>query len=131
MEKDEHIMNIMKSLLLKYPLKQETKFDGYWYSHTVMTILESQHDENFAQQINSKFMEEKDSMLDSKYVNTIYKTLLSKEYIDCIWNEFSRAFYKEEYFIFYMNVRYDIGSGFGFGKGYMFNDNDEKIGSVF
>lgn len=26
-----------------------------------------------------------------------------------------------------MNVRYDIGSGFGFGKGYMFNDNDEKI----
>lgn len=25
-----------------------------------MTILESQHDENFAQQINSKFMEEKD-----------------------------------------------------------------------
>lgn len=127
MEKDEHIMNIMKSLLLKYPLKQETKFDGYWYSHTVMTILESRHDENFAQQINSKFMEEKDSMLDSKYVNTIYKTLLSKEYIDCIWNEFSRAFYKEEYFIFYMNVRYDIGSGFGFGKGYMFNDNDEKI----
>ena len=127
MEKDEHIMNIMKSLLLKYPLKQETKFDGYWYSHTVMTILESRHDENFAQQINSKFMEEKDSMLDSKFVNTIYKILLSKEYIDCIWNEFSRALYKEEYFIFYMNVRYDIGSGFGFGNGYMFNDNDEKI----
>lgn len=55
-------------------------------------------------------------MLDSKYVNTIYKTLLSKEYIDCIWNEFSRTFYKEEYFIFYMNVRYDIGSGFGLEK---------------
>lgn len=127
MEKNEHIMDTMKSLLLKYPLKQETKFDGYWYSHTVMTILESRHDENFAQQINSKIMEEKDSMLDSKYVNTIYKILLSKEYIDCIWNEFSRALYKEEYFIFYMNIRYDIGSGFGFGNGYMFNDNDEKI----
>lgn len=127
MEKDEHIMNIMKSLLLKYPLKQETKFDGYWYSHTVMTILESRHDENFAQQINSKFMEEKDCMLDSKYVNTIYKTLLSKEYIDCIWTDFSRAFYDDNYFMFYMNIRNDIGSGFGFGEGFLFKGNDERI----
>lgn len=127
MKKDEHIMDAMKSLLLKYPLRQENKLDGYWYSHIVMTILESNHDENFAQQINSKFMEEKDSMLDSKYVNTIYKTLLSKEYIDCIWDDFSRALYDDNYFIFYMNIRYDIGSGFGFENGYLFNGNDEKI----
>lgn len=127
MEKNGHIMDTMKNLLLKYPLKQEKKLDAYWYSHIVLTILASSHDENFAQQINSKFMEEKDSMLDSKYVNTIYKTLLSKEYIDCIWDDFSRALYNDKYFIFYMNVRYDIGSGFGFGNGYMFNDNDEKI----
>lgn len=127
MEKDEHIMDTMKSLLLKYPLKQENKLDGYWYSHIVLTILESSHDENFAEQINSKFMEEKNSILDSKYVNTIYKTLLSKEYIDCVWDDFSRALYDDNYFFFYMNIRYDIGSGFGFGNGYLFNDNDEKI----
>lgn len=127
MEKNEHVMSTMKSLLLKYPLKQESKLDSYWYSHIVITILENRHDENFARRINSKFMEEKDSMLDSKYVNTIYKNLLSKEYINCIWSDFSRAFYDDKYFIFYMNIRYDIGSGFGFGNGYLFNENDEKI----
>lgn len=130
MEKDKHIMDTMKSLLLKYPLKQDAKLDAYWYSHIVMTILESCHDENFAQQLNSKFMEEKNGILDSKYVNDIYKVLLSKEYIDCIWNDFSHALFDDKYLMFYMNVRFDIGSGFGFGNGYMFNENDERIKSL-
>lgn len=130
MEKDKHIMDTMKSLLLKYLLKQDAKLDAYWYSHIVMTILESCHDESFAQQLNSKFMEEKDGILDSKYVNDIYNVLLSKEYIDCIWNDFSRALFDDKYLMFYMNVRFDMGSGFGFGNGYMFNENDERIKSL-
>lgn len=69
----------------------------------------------------------KNGILDGKFVNDLYKILLSKEYIDCVWTDFSRAFYDDNYFMFYMNIRNDIGSGFGFGEGFLFKGNDAHI----
>lgn len=121
------IRSVMKKLLLQYPLKREMKLDAYWYSNMVSFIFKCGRDEEFAKCLNAKFMEEKNGILDGKFVNDLYKILLSKEYIDCVWTDFSRAFYDDNYFMFYMNIRNDIGSGFGFGEGFLFKDNDERI----
>ena len=121
------IRSVMKKLLLQYPLKREMKLDAYWYSNMVSFIFKCGRDEEFAKCLNAKFMEEKNGILDGKFVNDLYKILLSKEYIDCVWTDFSRAFYDDNYFMFYMNIRNDIGSGFGFGEGFLFKGNDERI----
>ena len=121
------IRSVMKKLLLQYPLKREMKLDAYWYSNMVSFIFKCGRDEEFAKCLNAKFMEEKNGILDGKFVNDLYKILLSKDYIDCVWTDFSRAFYDDNYFMFYMNIRNDIGSGFGFGEGFLFKGNDERI----
>lgn len=121
------IRSVMKKLLLQYPLKREMKLDAYWYSNMVSFIFKCGRDEEFAKCLNAKFMEEKNGILDGKFVNDLYKILLSKEYIDCVWTDFSRAFYDDNYFMFYMNIRNYIGSGFGFGEGFLFKGNDERI----
>lgn len=121
------IRSVMKKMLLQYPLKREMKLDAYWYSNMVSFIFKCGRDEEFAKCLNAKFMEEKNGILDGKFVNDLYKILLSKEYIDCVWTDFSRAFYDDNYFMFYMNIRNDIGSGFGFGEGFLFKGNDAYI----
>lgn len=121
------IRSVMKKMLLQYPLKREMKLDAYWYSNMVSFIFKCGRDEEFAKSLNTKFMDEKNGIMDGKFVNDLYKVLLSEEYVDCIWADFSRAFYDDNYFMFYMNIRNDIGSGFGFGEGYLFKGNDERI----
>lgn len=121
------IRSVMKKMLLQYPLKREMKLDAYWYSNMVSFIFKCGRDEEFAKSLNTKFMDEKNGIMDGKFVNDLYKILLSEEYVDCIWADFSRAFYDDNYFMFYMNIRNDIGSGFGFGEGYLFKGNDERI----
>lgn len=118
---------VLKKILLQYPLKREMKLDAYWYSNMVSFIFKCGRDEEFAKSLNTKFMDEKNGIMDGKFVNDLYKILLSEEYIDCVWTDFSRAFYDDNYFMFYMNIRNDIGSGFGFGEGYLFKGNDERI----
>ena len=121
------IRTVMKMMLLQYPLKGETKLDAYWYSNMVSFIFRCGRDEEFAKSLNTKFMDEKNGIMNDKFMNSLYKILLSEEYIDCVWTDFSRVFYDDNYFMFYMNIRNDIGSGYGFGEGYLFKGNDERI----
>lgn len=126
MEKNVQVNSFLKKILLEYPVKNEKSQVSYWYSNTIASILKSSHDKEFARQINLKLMEEDNVVFDSMIINSIYKVLLSNEYIDCIWSDFSRAFYDDKYLVFFMSIRLEIGSGLGFGNGLLFSGHNEE-----
>ena len=53
-------------------------------------------------------------------------TELLKDYFDDVWPEFVKAFLGPDTFLFYYQVKDELGSGFGFGKGPLF-DLDERL----
>ena len=115
-----------KSLLLQYPIDNEQPRTNFEYGRLVADLLEKRHDVSFAQAMNRKVIDGLNQNFYHGNFDFIYPALFNY-YLDDIWDDFVKAFLSDDYAIFWIQVQYTIGSGFNFGVGPMFKDNDERI----
>lgn len=116
----------VKHLLLEYPIDDTNPRMNFEYTQFVVTLLDKEHDKDFAVELNRKCINEfnKDFLHDN--FEGIYSSLLLN-YKDVIWDDFEKAFVSDDYKIFWFQIRNEVGSGFGFGEGPMFLGNEERI----
>ena len=123
---DPNETKFVKHLLLEYPIDDTNPRMNFEYTQFVVTLLDKEHDKDFAVELNRKCINEfnKDFLHDN--FEGIYSSLLLN-YKDVIWDDFEKAFVSDDYKIFWFQIRNEVGSGFGFGEGPMFLGNEERI----
>ena len=128
MRKDEHpeAIAIVKDALLKYQINGDTGYVLHDYSRILIETLRLWHDSEFAKQVNSKFIEVYSTQMVHLSTKGIFTELL-KSYFDDVWPEFVKAFLGADTFLFYYQVKDELGSGFSFGKGPLFDAEEGLI----
>lgn len=128
MRKDEHpeAIAIVKDALLKYQINGDTRYVLHDYSRILIETLQLWHDSEFAKQVNSKFIEVYSTQMVHLSTKGIFTELL-KSYFDDVWPEFVKAFLGADTFLFYYQVKDELGSGFSFGKGPLFDAEEGLI----
>lgn len=128
MRKDEHpeAVAIVKDALLKYQIDGDTGHVLYDYSRILVEILRLWHDSEFAKQVNGKFIDVYSTQMVHLSTEGIFTELL-KNYFDDVWPEFVKAFLGTDTFLFYYQVKDELGSGFGFEKGPLFDAEEGLI----
>lgn len=124
---DSEIQPIIKQLALEYHLSKDgsANFD-FEYSRFVAFLLEKTHDEEFAIAMCNKVIDAYNAeWMHDKFEGVF--TELFRGYIDVIWEIFVKAFVSDENPGFYIQIRNEIGSGFSFGIGPMFQYGDDRI----
>ena len=123
---DNEVFTIIKDLILEYGIKKGVDRNIYEYSSFVTDVLEHYHDDAMAAKLNRKLM----SVLKKEFLHAnlegIYPVLV-KCYTKAIWRDFSRAFKNNKYFLFLYQIKDEIGSGFGFGAGPLFQIDGKRI----
>ena len=127
MRKDEHpeAVAIVKEALLKYQINGDTGHMLHNYSRILVETLQLWHDPEFAKQVNRKFIGVYNTQMVHLNTEGVFTELL-KDYFKEVWPEFVKAFLGTDSFLFYYQVKNELGSGYGFGKGPLF-DADEKL----
>ena len=127
MRKNEHpeAVAIVKEALLKFVIDGDSGRMLYEYSRILVETLQQWHDVEFAKQVNRKMISVYNSQMVHLSTEGIFTELL-KDYFDDVWPEFVKAFLGPDTFLFYYQVKDELGSGFGFGKGPLF-DLDERL----
>ena len=127
MRKNEHpeAIAILKEALLKYVIDGDSGRMLYEYSQILVEALQQWHDTEFAKHVNKKMIAVYNSQMVHLSTEGIFTELL-KDYFDDVWPEFVKAFLGPDTFLFYYQVKDELGSGFGFGKGPLF-DLDERV----
>lgn len=121
----EDIMTLLKEVTLQYPLEKIS--NSHDFPMIVEHILVNADDNDFAKLLNRKFIEYLDKSVVHNGLPRIYNILLTK-YRDAIWDDFSTAIIDfDNYGGFYLNVRYEIGSGFEFGEKCLFAGHYDQI----
>lgn len=128
MRKDDQpeTIDIVKEAMLKFQINDDTEHLLYDYSRLLVETLQLWHDAEFAKQVNRKFI----NIYNTKMVHLNTKgvfTELLQDYFDDVWPEFVKAFLGTDTFLFYFQVKDELGSGFGFGKGPLFDIDEELI----
>ena len=128
MRKDEHpeAVAIVKDALLKYQINGDTGHALHNYSRILVDTLRLWHDSEFAKQMNSKFIDVYSTQMVHLSTEGIFTELL-KSYFDDVWPEFVKAFLGADTFLFYYQVKDELGSGFSFGKGPLFDAEEGLI----
>ena len=123
---DENIRNVIKEIVLKCQLSKENGRFNVEYAQFVIHILKEYNDNDFAIALNSKLIEALNQGYFHKNFEGIYSALFDK-YRDVIWNDFAEAFASEDKYGFIYQISDEIGSGFGFGEGKLFQKDDGSI----
>lgn len=125
--KNEHpeAVAIVKDALLQYQINGDTGHMLHDYSRILVETLQLWHDSEFAKRVNRKFIDVYNTQMVHLSTEGIFTELL-KSYFDDIWPEFVKAFLGTDTFLFYYQVKDELGSGFGFGKGPLF-ETEEKL----
>lgn len=128
MRKDEHpdAVVIVKDALLKYQINGDTGNMLYDYTRILVETLQLWHDSEFAKQVNRKFINVYNTQMVYLSTEGIYTELL-KSYFDDVWPEFVKAFLGTDTFLFYYQVKDELGSGFGFDKGPLFDAEESLV----
>lgn len=116
---------IVKEALLKFVIDGDSGRMLYEYSRILVETLQQWHDVEFARQVNKKMIAVYNSQMVHLSTEGIFTELL-RDYFDDVWPEFVKAFLGPDTFLFYYQVKDELGSGFGFGKGPLF-DLDERL----
>jgi len=119
-------LNIIKQSLLNYNVKQDNGRMNYEYNRFCCNILEKSHDEQFAVDLSRKMID----VLNTTYMSHDFEGLYSKlllNYGDTIWHDFSKALVDEKHFYFYFNLKDEIGSGYNFGAGALFQIGYDRL----
>ena len=127
MRKDDHpeSIAIVKEALLNYKIDGDNGRMLNEYSRILVETLQLWHDVEFAKLVNQKFIEVYNTQMVHLSTEGVFTELL-KDYFDAVWPEFAKALLGPDSFFFYYQVKDELGSGFGFGKGPLF-DIDEKL----
>ena len=116
---------IVKEALLNFKIDGDSGRMLNEYSRILVETLQLWHDVEFAKQVNKKMIEVYNTKMVHLSTEGIFTELL-KDYFDEVWTDFVSAFLGEDSFLFYFQVKDELGSGFGFGKGPLF-DVDESL----
>lgn len=122
---DEELLKQIKSLLLQYSISEDNQRGIYDYSLFIRELLEKGNDEVFAKAMSDKLIKTLNSQYIRNGIVEIYPVILEK-YPDAVWADFEKEFSKE-FSPFLFQIKNEIGSGFGFGAGPLFQLGDEKI----
>lgn len=127
MKKDEHpeAVAIVKEAMLKFIIDGDSGRMLYEYSRLLVETLQQWHDIEFAKKINKKMIDVYNTQMVHLSTEGIFTELL-KDYFADVWPDFVKAFLGPDTFLFYYQVKDELGSGFGFGKGPLF-DIDEGL----
>lgn len=120
------LLQEVKKLLLLYEYDEKNPSNNSDYTSFVIRILEKNHDSEFAKAICHKMIE----LMNKTYVHSNFEHIfyvLLNTYIDDVWDEFSEKFVDEAYAGFYYQVYNEVGSGFDFGRGVMYQHGDDRI----
>jgi hypothetical protein len=121
---DELCDEIVKEVLLEYEIGENSM--TYDYFRLLVYILENSHDVVFAKSLNHKLIEAFNQRVFPYNSEGVFPALL-KYYTDDVWDDFMKAFLSPDYFLFYYQVKDELGSGYGFGKGPLFKINEERL----
>lgn len=127
MRKDDQpeAVAIVKDAMLRFQISDNTDHMLYDYSHLLIETLQLWYDPDFAKQVNRKFIDVYNTRMVHLNTKGVFTELL-QHYFDYVWPEFVKAFLGTDTFLFYFQVKDELGSGFGFGKGPLF-DNEKLI----
>ena len=128
MRKDDQpeTVDIVKEAMLKFQINNDTEHLLYGYSRLLVETLQLWHDAEFAKQVNRKFIDMYNTQIVHLNTKGVFTELL-QDYFDDVWPEFVNAFLGTDTFLFYFQVKDELGSGFGFDKGPLFDINEELI----
>lgn len=118
-------VDIVKKALLEFNVEGENGRMLNDYTRILVKTLQYCHDEEFAKQVNSKFIKVYNTKIVHLNMKGIFTALL-KDYAKEVLPDFINAFLGEDTFLFYYQVKDELGSGFGFGNGPLF-DLDENL----
>lgn len=119
---------IVKNALLLYPIEEKDRI-LYEYVRLIVHILEHSHDGAFAKQINHKMIEIYNKQMIHLDAEGLF-TVLLKKYTEDVWDEFIEKFLSPDYFLFYFQVKDELGSGYGFAEGPLFTLDEERIKEI-
>lgn len=127
MRKDDQpeAVAIVKDAMLRFQISDDTEHMLYDYSRLLIETLQLWSDSDFAKQVNRKFIDVYNTRMVHLNTQGVFTELL-QHYFDDVWPEFVKAFLGTDTFLFYFQVKDELGSGFGFGKGPLF-DNEKLI----
>ena len=128
MRKNENpeVVSIVKEALIKYGIDENNDRMLSDYSSILIETLQQWHDAEFAKAINKKMILVYNHQMVHLNTEGIFTELL-KDYFDDVWPDFIKAFLGPDTFLFYYQVKDELGSGFGFGQGPFFNIGEELI----
>lgn len=121
------IQPVVKQLVLDYPLTKQGKAHlNFEYARFVAFLLGKSHDDSFAVEVCKKIICAYNTEWFQDKLEGVF-TELFRDYMNVIWDIFVKAFVSEDKTGFYIQIRNEIGSGFGFCVGPMFQYGDERI----
>lgn len=127
---DEEVLKnnatFIEQLILEYPIDDSNPHLNYEYTRYTTSVLERNHDVEFAKKLNKKLIEGFNSAYLHSNFDGLYSVLLEK-YADVVWEKFETAFTDDKYLGFILQVKNEIGSGVGFGSGPLFLLGNERI----
>ena len=123
---DEELVKEIRDILLSYEYDEQAPSYNRDYTNYVIRLLEKKKDADFAKAICHKIIELMKHTYTHSNFEHIFYTLLN-DYMEDVWEEFSEKFVDEEYAGFFYQVKDEVGSGFNFGRGVMYQHGDERI----
>lgn len=128
MRKDDNpeAVAIVKEAMLNFVIDGDNGRMLNEYSRLLIETLQQWHDVDFAKQVNEKFIKAYNSQMVHLSTEGVFTELL-KDYFDDVWPDFVKAFLGPDTFLFYYQVKDELGSGFGFGRGPLFEIDEDLI----
>ena len=123
---NEELLKEIRGILLSYEYDEQAPSYNRDYTNYVIRLLEKKKDTDFVKAICHKMIELMKHTYTHSNFEHIFYTLLN-EYMEDVWEEFSEKFVDEEYSGFFYQVKDEVGSGFDFGRGVMYQHGDERI----
>ena len=123
---DEETRNVVKEIVLKCQLSIEKGRFNVEYAQFLIHFLKDYNDNDFAIAINRKLIDALNQGYYHKNFEGLYGELFDK-YRDVIWDDFAEAFANDDKYGFIFQINDEIGFGFGFGEGKLFQVDDGRI----
>jgi predicted phosphodiesterase/CRISPR/Cas system CSM-associated protein Csm2 small subunit len=129
-EMDGSQLQEARDIILDYAEKVPEFFQNYEYIRFAGDYMEHVKDVDFAKRIHLSLRSAYNSELHIHNPGwTMYEVLLANpEYQDAIWPDMVEGLTEVKYLRYYFQIQYEIGSGFGFGQGPLFQYvSDERL----
>lgn len=126
LKENPNLLKEVKEILLSYEYDEKTPSYNRDYASFLTRVLEIQHDADFAKAVCHRLIEQLNVNYTHGNFEHVFFNLLDK-YMDDVWEEFSEKFVDKAYTPFFYQVKDEVGSGFRFGSGVMYQYGTERI----